>query len=154
MAIEDVYELAYREAVRALEHQRATLSELRGRASMLLAAASITVSLPGPKLRADGDPLAWTAVAAFVLLSAAVLTIVWPRDEWRFDTNARDLLEKHLALANGTAASLTLELISQLTVDLRANGPRLTAIALAFRAGTFLLAIQMVSTVLAFSGII
>jgi hypothetical protein len=33
VAIEDAYELAYREAVRALEHQRAELAELRSRAS-------------------------------------------------------------------------------------------------------------------------
>lgn len=47
MAVEDVYELAYREAVGALEHQRTAATELRSRAGMLLATASIAVSLLG-----------------------------------------------------------------------------------------------------------
>jgi hypothetical protein len=37
MVVEDAFELAYREAVRALEHQRAMLTELRSRAGILLA---------------------------------------------------------------------------------------------------------------------
>jgi len=51
VAVEDAYELAYREAVRTLEHQRVELTELRSRAGMLLAAASISLSLLG------GEPL-------------------------------------------------------------------------------------------------
>jgi hypothetical protein len=59
MAFDDAYDLAYREAVRALEHQYATVSELRGRASMLLAAASITVSLPGAQPLDGSQLLGW-----------------------------------------------------------------------------------------------
>jgi hypothetical protein len=58
MAVEDAYELAYREAVRALEHQRAAATELQSRAGMLLATASIAVSL------LDETPLAPCARSA------------------------------------------------------------------------------------------
>lgn len=55
MSIEETYELAYREAVRALEHQRAESADLRARAGMLLATASITVCCSG--VAADAQAL-------------------------------------------------------------------------------------------------
>jgi hypothetical protein len=42
----DAYELAYREAVRALEQQRAAAAELRGRASAMQLAVSSDLCAP------------------------------------------------------------------------------------------------------------
>ncbi len=64
MAIEDAYELAYREAVRALEHQSTTLTELRGRASMLQAAASIALSLLSGEAFDSVEPVAGSPSSA------------------------------------------------------------------------------------------
>jgi hypothetical protein len=72
VAVEDAYELAYREAVRALEHQRAEATELRFRAGMLLATASITVTLLGQKAYNGWQPVTWMAVMCFALLSVCV----------------------------------------------------------------------------------
>jgi hypothetical protein len=151
VAVEDAYELAYREAVRALDHQIATLTELRSRASVLLAAASVTVSLPGASVPGEGRLFGWLAIVAFLLLSVCLVTIVWPRSDWHFDTNPHDLLIKHL---DSDMASLRLDLIAHMAEDQRANGARLERISRAFRTGACLLVIQIVLSVAAASGVL
>jgi hypothetical protein len=152
--LDDAYELAYREAVRALDHQYAAVSELRGRASMLLAAASITLSLPGGEALDRAEPLGWLALGSFVLLGLCMLAIIWPRSEWGFDIDPHDLLARHLARDDRTTTALTWDLIVRLARTRRANARRLCLVARVFRAGACLLAIQMVSTVVAASGIL
>ncbi len=154
MPIEDAYELAYREAVRALEHQRAALAELRSRASLLLAAASVTVSLPGP-LTSDADRVfALLAIAAFVLLSVCLVRIIWPHGDWHFDTNPHDLVAKHLQSEEATGSGLRLDLIAHMARDQRVNGVHLERIARTFRTGACLLVIQILSAVAAASGLL
>jgi hypothetical protein len=148
VSLHDAYDLAYREAVRALDHQYAAVSELRGRASTLLAAASITLSLPGGEALDRSEPLGWVALASFVLLGVCMLAIVWPRSDWSFDLDPQGLLARHLGTGDRMAA-MTLELIALLAEARKVNAHRLRRIALAFRAGTCLLAIQMVSTTVA-----
>ena len=97
MAVEDAYELAYREAVRALEHQRAAATELQSRAGMLLATASIAVSLLDRDSFGAMRPLGWLAVLCFVLLSLCVLAVVWPHADGTFSADPQALLAGHLA---------------------------------------------------------
>lgn len=153
MAIEDAYELAYREAVRALEHQRATLAELRNRASVLLAAASIATSLLG------GSPngaraAAWLAAACFAMLSACVLVVVWPHGDGSFDADPQALLATHLATGAPDAIALSSDLIAHIATHGRTNGRRLARMTKAFRIGACLLAIQMVLTLVAVTAIV
>ncbi len=154
MAVEDVYELAYREAVRALEHQLAAASELRSRAGMLLATASITLSLLGQDAFRGARPLAVLAVACFALLSGCVIAIVWPRVDWGSDVDASELLGTRLSLEPPELPDLTLDLIAALARQRRANSPQLIFIANAFRIGACLLAIQIVLTIAAASIIV
>lgn len=154
MAVEDAYELAYREAVRALDHQFALLTELRSRAGMLLAAASIAVSLLGRDPFRGMPPCAWAAIVCFALLSICVLAIVWPRDAWGVDVDPRMLLDTRLSTREPAFADLSLELISHLTRHRATNGRRLAQTARLFRVGACLLAIQLVLTVLAASGMV
>lgn len=100
MAVEDAYELAYREAVRALEHQRAELSELRSRASILLAAASIAISLVGREGFAATHLLAWLTILCFALLSLCVLAVVRPHADGTFITDPQRLLGARLRNAS------------------------------------------------------
>jgi hypothetical protein len=111
----DAYELAYREA-RALEQQRATATELRGRASALIATASITVSLLGPRTFVS-TPFGWLAVACFVALSIFVLTVIWPRADWRSGGDPRELL----AVSSSSSATMALRLIGDLAEDPQGN---------------------------------
>ncbi|HEX7290329.1 MAG TPA: hypothetical protein VF250_04290 [Conexibacter sp.] len=146
MAVEDAYELAYREAVRALDHQRAEATALQSRAGMLLAAASIAVSLLGRMPFGALRPVAWLAVLCVVLLSWCVLAVVWPRGDRSYDSDPQTLLAAHLGADVPDATALRFELIAHLVQCHRANGQRLTAMSRAFRAAACLLAIQMVLT--------
>lgn len=77
------YALAYDEARRALDAQESVVNELRSRASVLLAAAAVSTSFFGARALADGHPQvwAWIALVSFVLVSVAVLAILWPKHD-------------------------------------------------------------------------
>lgn len=148
MAIEGAYELAYREAVRALEHQRAEAAELQSRAGMLLATASIAVSLLGDEASAV-PALAWLVVLCFALLSVCVLAVIWPHRERNFRVDPQALLAMHLANGAPDARTLSSDLIAYTGFHHRANGRRLAGMSVAFRIGACLLAIQLVLTLAA-----
>jgi len=153
MAAEDVYELAYREAVRALEHQHAALAELRGRASALIATAAISTSFLGTRAFATSRPLGWLAIGCFALLSVCVLVVVWPRATWRFDFDSDDLIAVYITSADDgrstTAAAIHRDLALRITESGRANALLLSRISRAFRVGACLLATQVLATALA-----
>ncbi len=148
MAIEDAYELAYREAVRALENQRSEAVALQSRAGMLLAAASIAVSFGRESLGAV-QPLAWLAALSFVLLSLCVLAAIWPRADRTFSTDPQALLAEHLASAEPDATALSADLIARIATHHRLNARRLEQMSTSFRIGACLLATQMLLTLIA-----
>lgn len=154
MAVEDAYELAYREAVRALDNQLAALTELRGRAGMLLATASITVSLLGQEALSGTQPIAWSAIVCFALLSLCVLAIVWPQSGWGVDFDPRALLDAHLSVEEPALVEMALELISHMSRHRQANSRRLARIVPVFHIGACLLAMQIVLTLVATSAIV
>lgn len=149
MAVEDAYELAYREAVRALEHQRAEATALQSRAGMLLAAASIAVSLLGRDAVSAAKPLGWLAILCFALLTLCALGVAWPRTDRTFDLDPQALLANHLASGTPDAMALSLELIASIATHHRVNAQRLMQMSRAFRIGACLLAIQVLLTVIA-----
>lgn len=149
MAVEDAYELAYREAVRALEHQRATASELQSRAGMLLATASISISLLGRDVFTASHALAWLVVLCFALLSLCALAIVWPHADRNLNIDPQALLAAHLTGSTPDATALSVELIGLIAFHHRANVRRLARMSRAFHTGACLLAIELVLTVLA-----
>jgi hypothetical protein len=149
VAVEDAYELAYREAVRALDHQRAAATELQSRAGMLLAAASIAVTLLGPESFGSMRALGWLAVLCFVLLSLCVLAVVWPHADRTFSTDPHALLGEHLANGDLNAVALSSDLIVRIAIHHRVNAQRLERMSTAFRIGACLLASQMVLTLVA-----
>jgi len=87
------------------------------------------------------------------LLGGCVLAIVWPHGDLRFDTDSHDLLRKHLDRSDCTT-TLLWNLIARMTKTQMRNSRRLRRIAFAFRAGTCLLAIQLVSTAVSASAIL
>lgn len=149
MAVEEAYELAYREAVRALDHQRAAATELQSRAGMLLATASIGVSFLGRNAFATMHVLAWLAIFCFAVLSLCALAIVWPHADRNFGMDPQAILVAHLANGAPNATALSADLIAHIAFHYRANGRRIAQMAQAFRIGACLLAIQLVLTVFA-----
>jgi hypothetical protein len=69
-----------------LEDQERSVLELRARAGTLFAAAAIATSFFGAQTlaRHDLDAAGWVVVGCFVLLSFAVLVMLWPRRDWSF----------------------------------------------------------------------
>jgi hypothetical protein len=79
-ARDSIYQIAFQEAVRALDAQRNALNELRGRAAILLSAASVAASLVGGQAALHSVNLGtWLGIACFIagLLSTLIL-LVWP----------------------------------------------------------------------------
>lgn len=140
----DAYELAYREAVRALEQQRAAATELRGRASVLIATASVTVTLLGPRVFASA-PFGWLATVCFIVLSVFVLKVLWPRADWRSSGDPRALLVPH----GGDGGALALRLIGHLGEDRAANAAQLARVMRSLRTATCLLVAYLFFAVVA-----
>src|ERR1700728_4967883 len=97
------YALAYREARRGLEDQERSVVELRARAATLFAAAAITTSFFGAQTlaRRDLGAAGWLAIGCFVLLSFAVLMMLWPRRDWSFSLEPEDFIATYLEPADG-----------------------------------------------------
>ena len=90
-----VYEIAYREAVRAVDGQAKVLEQIRARAGTLFSAPGVTVGVLGLAVdRAQPLPpptacALRVAGVAFVILSLATVAVWWPvRNGW-FLMNAR-----------------------------------------------------------------
>ena len=89
-------ELAYSEALRAIESQERMLNELRSRTGILLTGASIVTSLLGARALTAGelDVLGSIALVAFIVVVGCCVWIVLPRRKsWRFSLAASTLIE-------------------------------------------------------------
>ncbi len=83
-----------------------------------------------------------------------MVVIVWPYEDWSVDLDSHALLLAHLAKERPATADLHLELVARMTRYGHVNGRRLAQVARVFRLGACLLAIQMVLTIVAASGIV
>jgi hypothetical protein len=102
------YELVFAEAERALSQQREAFESLRTRAGVLLSGAAITSSVLGE--RVSTRPLSvfgWLAAAAFVGLGSALLSILWPRPQWRGTPSPIRLIESRIEVDDPTPLPLT-----------------------------------------------
>lgn len=107
----DGYKLAFDEGGRALDAQERSVNALRSRAGVLLAAAAITTSFFGARVFAD-DALTvagWIAVAAFVLVAAAVLIILWPWRDWEFSADPVDVIATYIETESSATTGLPAE---------------------------------------------
>jgi hypothetical protein len=83
----EVIKLAYEEARAALKEQDATLSNIRNRATGLLAAAAVGTSFTATIGLLRTDPAkgvvlphwaGWTLIALVVLIGSGVMAVLWP----------------------------------------------------------------------------
>lgn len=97
MSSEQLYKVAYDEAVRALSEQRDAIDNLRARAGLLFSAAAITTSFLGAEaLRGGGStPFSWLALFGFAAVAAAVLIVLWPH-KWDVAANPREVIETYI----------------------------------------------------------
>lgn len=99
-----LYKVAYEEAVRALSLQQEVIESIRGRAGLLLSAASITTSFLGAQALDGGDsgPASWLALSIFVAVAVVALAILWPRD-WELSANPSELIRSYIETDESTA---------------------------------------------------
>jgi hypothetical protein len=97
------YLLAYEEARRALDGQERALAAFRSRAGVVLSAAAIITSfLGGQALDEHGfTAFSWAATGAFVILGIAALCVLWPDDQWEFETMPKRLLATYAEPLDG-----------------------------------------------------
>lgn len=88
-------QIAHDAAVRALEEQRVSLDELRGRTGPLLTAASVAASFLGAQAIAQHGLTVWVVLAlvAFVASVLACLAVLVPREGLIFALDATVLYE-------------------------------------------------------------
>jgi len=91
--------LAYDESVRAWALQSRVLDELRGRAGVLIAAASVSSAFLGAQAIAGKHAWAASGLAAIAVFGVVVLLciyVLWPAQNWIFVHNGERLHETYL----------------------------------------------------------
>jgi hypothetical protein len=142
-------ELAYGEALRAIESQERMLNELRSRTGILLAGASIVTSLLGATALEAGKlgALGSVALVAFVLVVACCIWIVLPRRKsWRFSLGATVLVEDWAnEPRSGDVAAMTRFVATTLESNYRKNEGLLECLYTWFTAAALLLGVEVVA---------
>jgi hypothetical protein len=91
------YALAFSEGVRALSEQQAVIDSFRTRSGLLLSGAAIATSFLGQASLDRGTTFfTWLAIALFVALGAAVIAILWPRNDWEYAVRPELLIANYV----------------------------------------------------------
>ena len=149
------YRLAFDEGGRALDAQERSVNELRSRAGVLLAAAAITTSFFGSRIIGRGDPTlaGWCAIAAFALVAAAVLIVLWPWRDWEFNANPVELIATYVETASpATLAEVHRDLALHRSASWTSNARFVGRLHLALRVGLILVAVEVCAWVVALAG--
>jgi hypothetical protein len=143
------YELAFSEGVRALSEQQAVIDSFRTRSGLLLSGAAIATSFLGQAALDRGTSFfTWLAITLFATLGAAVIAILWPRNDWEYAIRPELLIANYIEHPK----PLPLEQIHRdlaLHMDrsyLRNRGQLLHLVWL-FRAASILLTVEVVAWV-------
>jgi len=145
------YELAYDEAKRALDAQESVVNELRTRSGILIAAAAITTSFFGGRALADGavGTAGWLAIAAFGLVGASVLAVLWPRTDWTFTVNAERFIATYVESVDGAlpVPDIHRDLALHMSASYVGNAQQLRLLTIAFRLGAIFLVGEVIAWV-------
>jgi hypothetical protein len=109
-------------------------------------------SPPRPSPRPSSVARRWVAIGCFVLLSLAVLVMLWPRRDWSFSLAPAEFIGTYLERADGEAVELHLierDLALHMGRSIRFNSAQLNRLAGVFRCGAVLLLIEVLAWVVA-----
>jgi hypothetical protein len=98
----------------------------------------------------------WVAIGCFVLLSLAVLVMLWPRRDWSFSLAPAEFIGTYLERADGEAVELHLierDLALHMGRSIRFNSAQLNRLAGVFRCGAVLLLIEVLAWVVALAAV-
>jgi len=127
----------------------------RTRSGVVLSAAAVTTSFFGGLALRDGTagPLAWTAVAAFVVLGVAALAIVFPHGRWEFRASPSSLVAD-IETTGPPVGRIQRDLAPYMEQSWLANERRMIrTMVWPLRIATLALVIEVVGWVLDLSGI-
>lgn len=150
----DLEQIAYDNAMRALDKQEKLLDDLRARTGVLVAAASLAVSLLGDSAFQDPRPVlvVIVALAAFLLTFAASLYVLLPR-QLVFALEGARIYEELFALRDDPA-----EVLRFLAYDMERfwteNGTRIAPAERAFHIAAGSLAVEMLALTVLAAGIV
>ena len=141
------YRFVYYEAVRTLDHQEATLDNLRARAGLLLTAPAVATSFLGAAALGETDNTApWSAIAIvlFVVVGVLCVGLLWPRSNWKWRFRPSELLSDYVeATSPADLNEMYRDLALHLEQNYRDNNDRLKPLWLSFQAATGLLAAEV-----------
>ncbi len=91
----------------------------------------------------------WIAIAAFGAVGAAVLAVLWPRHDWEFSADARDIIAEYVEPEAVSLALIHRDLALHRAASYAGNARQLGTLFLAFRCGLFFLVVEVASWVVA-----
>lgn len=150
------YRLVYEEAVRGIDQQEATLDNLRARAGTVLALASLVTSFLGAAAltRYGFGPAAGVATALFVATGVLVLSILLPRQSWKFRVGAKTLIGQWIEVENPVdMREMHRDLALYLEKYVDENQPKIDELWRLFQASCLALVAETVTWVLALAHI-
>lgn len=142
-----VYAFIYGEALRGLTQQEGVLTDLRGRAGILLAAAAVATSFLGGIAFNDQKVGRWGvgAIVAFIVVGGLVILVLWPRRKWAFRWNAEKLLSDYAETTPPmTLAQMHRALTRHGRSDLMKNETRIERLWLFYRLASIALVVEIV----------
>jgi hypothetical protein len=148
---DQLYKIAYEEAVRALSTQQEMINSLRSRAGLLFSSAAVTTSFLGAQGLQGGkpNPFSWLALMGFVGLAVAFLALLWPR-RWEFTANPHEVIGAYVEF--NPPAPLE-ELHRELAIHLEGaylrNRSGLGKLIVFFQIANVLLAVEVVLWIIA-----
>lgn len=151
MAADQLYKVAYDEAVRALSEQREALDSLRSRVGLLLSAAAITTSFLGAQALQSGNvsSFSWLALVDFGGVAAISLAILWPR-WWEFTANPHDVIATYIESGEPISTEkLHRELSIHMNGSYLENREELKKLVVYFQIANVLLAVDVALWIIA-----
>jgi hypothetical protein len=148
---DQLYKVAYDEAVRALSEQQATIESFRARAGLFLLVRPITTSFLGAQaLHGGGSGLfSWLGLAGFAGVAGASLAILWPR-KWQIATNPSNVIATYIEATEPISIE---EMHRELSLHMRGswaeNRKDEAKLVVLFQSASVLLAVELVLWVIA-----
>jgi hypothetical protein len=145
---DEVSRLAYDEARAALREQDATLSNVRNRATGLLAAVAVGTSFSATAGLLNTDPgrgrifpawAGWVLFLTVVLIAAGVLVVLWPTPAWNFGPSPAKLVEMAGQNVEEVLVAATHGMITAIASNDRLLAQRVTA----YRATVLVLMVEI-----------
>lgn len=145
MSSDQLYKVAYDEAVRARSEQQAVIESFRTRAGLLFSVSAIATSFLGAQALRGGrlNLSSSLALLCFVAVAAASLAVLWPR-KWEGGADPREVIETYIEAPEvAPIEELQRDLSIYINDSCEENREGLRQLAVLFQAGSALLTLEV-----------